>query len=205
MLLDSDDGYGRTAYFSGVPPRTWQWTYNQLGQVLTATDPLNNTTTYTYYPSTTADHTIGDLQSVTNPMGQVVQYVKYDKQGRLIRSIEPNGTAVDMTYTPRGWLNTVTVTPQSGAAQTTTIGHNEVGQVSSVQLPDGTLLTYGYDDAQRLTSITDAAGNTVTYTLDNIGNRKGEQLKDASGTLVRSISRAYDALNRLQRATGAAQ
>jgi YD repeat-containing protein len=205
VTLDESGASGLFPKYAATPVRTWQWTYNQYGQVLTATDPLNNTTTYTYYTDTTADHMVGDLQTATNPVGQSVQYVKYDRLGHLMRSIEPNGTAVDMAYTPRGWLNSVTMTPQGGSAQTTTIGHNEVGQVNSVQLPDGTSLTYGYDDAQRLTSITDTAGNTVTYTLDNAGNRKNEQLKDASGTLVRNITRAYDALNRLQSVTGAAR
>jgi len=45
----------------------------------------------------------------------------------------------------------------------------------------------------------------VTYTLDNAGNKTGESLKDASGTLVRNITRVFDALGRVQQVTGAAQ
>jgi hypothetical protein len=51
--------------------------------------------------------------------------------------------------------------------------------------------------------VTDAKGNTVTYTLDNMGNRTGEQVKDPQGNLQRNITRVYDALNRVQQTTGA--
>jgi hypothetical protein len=45
----------------------------------------------------------------------------------------------------------------------------------------------------------------VHYTLDEMGNRKGEELKDQSGTLARTITRIFDDLNRLQNVTGAPQ
>jgi len=40
-------------------------------------------------------------------------------------------------------------------------------------------------------------------TLDNTGNKVGEQVKDPSGNLLRNITRVYDALNRVQQVTGA--
>ena len=55
------------------------------------------------------------------------------------------------------------------------------------------------------TAVSSLNCNTVTYTLDNMGNRIGEQLKDPSGALARNVTRIYDALNRLQTVTGAAQ
>lgn len=48
-------------------------------------------------------------------------------------------------------------------------------------------------------------GNTVSYTLDGAGRRVAEEVKDPGGGLRRSISRSFDALNRLQQITGAAQ
>jgi YD repeat-containing protein len=93
----------------------------------------------------------------------------------------------------------------SQSAQTTIFTYDNVGQLKESLSPDGTKISYGYDAAHRLTSITDGAGNTVTYTLDNMGNRTGEQLRDKSGTLARSITRIFDELGRLQRVTGAMQ
>jgi YD repeat-containing protein len=197
------DANGVAGYVPRVRVRTY--TYNELGQVLTARDPLNNLTTYTYHADTTANYTKGDLKSVTNPAGHATQYTRYDKSGRLLESVDANGTKTETIYTPRGWVKTVTTTPPGAPAQATVYDYDGVGQLKKATLSDGTALEYSYDAAHRLRSIKDAAGNGVTYTLDNMGNRTGEELKDTSGTLARNITRVYDALNRVQSATGAAQ
>jgi hypothetical protein len=46
-------------------------------------------------------------------------------------------------------------------------------------------------------------GNTVSHTLDGMGNRMAEQVESPSGNLQRNITRVYDALNRIQQVTGA--
>jgi YD repeat-containing protein len=197
-----------TLGFNATPAgtaRSWTYTYNEFGQVLTVRDPLNHLTTYAYYGGTTAEYTRGDLQSITNAANQATQYTHYARSGRLLRSVDANGTVTSTTYTPRGWVRTTTVTPLGGTPQATTYDHDGVGQLKKATLPDGTTLEYTYDAAHRLTGVKDAAGNAVAYTLDNMGNRTGEALKDASGTLARNITRVYDALNRVQSATGAAQ
>jgi len=188
-----------------VPARTSSYFYNELGQLLTARDPLNKLTAYAYYGDTTDQHTMGDLQSVTDSAGRITQYTRYDKSGRLMQSADANGTLTDTTYTPRGWVKTVTVTAPGAAAQAALYDYDGVGQLKKATLPDGSALEYTYDAAHRLTSIKDAAGNSMTYTLDNMGNRTEEDLKDPSGTLARNITRVYDALNRVQGATGVAQ
>lgn len=185
--------------------QTWTYTYNPYGQMLTARDPLNLLTTYAYYSDTTADHMPGDLQSVTDDTGLVTQYTHYDRSGRGLQSIDPYGTVTDTTYTPRGWVSSVTVTSPDEEAQITTYIHDSVGQLRKATLPKGVVLEYNYDAAHRLTGVKDNAGNTVTYTLDDIGNRKAEDLKDPDGSLMRNIARVYDALNRLQRASGGQQ
>lgn len=194
--------------------RAWNYTYNQYGQVLTetkpkqsATDALSHTTTYTYYPSTSfsgsVGHTLGDLQTATNSLGQAVSYMTYDSAGRLLSSKDPNGTVTTQTYFPRGWLQTVTVTPASGTALTTTYAYWPTGLLKTVTLPDSSTLNYTYDVAHRLTDVVDGAGNKLHYELDNVGNRTSEQVTDASGKLVSSVARVFDALNRVQSTTGA--
>jgi YD repeat-containing protein len=88
-------------------------------------------------------------------------------------------------------------------ARTTTYVYDNAGQVTGVVMPDTTTMSYSYDTAQRLKSVTDAKGNSVTYILDNAGNKISEQVKDPSGNLQRNITRVYDALNRVQQVTGA--
>jgi YD repeat-containing protein len=201
---DSTGAVGFSATVAGTP-RTWTYTYNEHGQVLAARDPLNNLATYAYYSDTTAEYTRGDLESVINPAGHATQYTRYDRSGRLLERVDANGTKTETTYTPRGWVKTVTTTPPGAAAQVTVYDYDGVGQLKKATLSDGTALEYTYDAAHRLRGIKDAAGNAVIYALDNTGNRTGEELKDASGTLARNITRVYDALNRVQTMTGAPQ
>jgi YD repeat-containing protein len=157
-------------------------------------------------PSASATgHTIGDLQSISNASNHVTQFNLYDPAGRVRQMTDAKGVVTDITYTPRGWVSTVVVTPPGGSARTTTYSYDFVGQLTGVASPDGTSVSYAYDAAHRLTGATDARGNSVTYTLDNVGNRIAEEVKDPTGTLQRSIGRSFDALNRLQQVTGAAR
>jgi YD repeat-containing protein len=151
----------------------------------------------------TVGHTAGDLQSVMNAAGHVTQFTFYDRAGRVRQMVDPKGIVTDMTYTPRGWVNGVSVTPPGGTARITSYTYDNAGQLTGVTLPDGSTMSYSYDAAHRLTGVTDAKGNTVSYTLDAIGNKVGEQVKDPSGNLQRNITRVYDALNRVQQVTGA--
>ena len=64
-------------------------------------------------------------------------------------------------------------------------------------LPDGGTVAYVYDGAHRLTDITDGLGNHIHYTLDNMGNHTAENTYDPGGTLHRTHSRVFNALNEL--------
>lgn len=186
----------------------------------------DDVTSYTYYPTDDATcasngacpHRKGDLWKVTNALGQVVEFVSYDKNGRVTRQKDANGTVTDFAYHPRGWLTSRTVRAQaSGAADandaTTQIDYDAVGNVLKVTQPDGAYLGYTYDAAHRLIKIADNLANTIDYCpggvgsadcLDAAGNRKVEQTKDPSGTLKRSLRRQYDQLSQLQKTLNAA-
>lgn len=198
---------GLTPTVSGTA-RTWTYTYNNFGQVLTADGPrtdVADVTTYTYYPVT--DATIGNrgnLATAKNALGQTTTYNSYDGNGRPTKITAPNGVVTTLAYYPRGWLKALTVTGGTNI-ETTQYLYFPTGLLQKVTQPDLSVLTYGYDAAHRLTSVTDSLGNKVTYTLDNMGNRTGEQATDPTNVLRRNITRAYDALNRLQTVTGAEQ
>ncbi|HWX02771.1 DUF6531 domain-containing protein [Collimonas sp.] len=180
--------------------RTWSYIYNTVGQVLTATGPRTDVvdkTTYTYDSS-------GNLSTITNAAGLLTTLSNYDANGRVGRIVDANGIATTLTYSPRGWLTGKTVTASS-TVETTTYGYDGVGQLTLVTLPNASTISYTYDPAHRLINIADSLGNSIVYTLDNMGNRISEQVKDPSGALVRQTSRVVDALNRVQQITGAAQ
>lgn len=183
---------------ASVPSKINTYTYNQFGQVLTATDSLGKVVSNTYYTDTTADHTMGDMQSSTSASGRVTTFDKYDKYGKVIQFTGSNGSVTNATYDYRGNLLS-----SSAGGLTASFTYDAVGQLMTQTNVDGTSISFVYDAAHRLIKTTDAAGNSVDYTLDNMGNRIGESLKDVVGTQVRSIQRSYDALNRLQSVTGA--
>jgi YD repeat-containing protein len=182
---------------AGVSNRVQQWTYNQYGQVLTAKDPLNNLTTYTYYSDATADHTLGDLQTVTNAKNQVTSYSKYNKHGQLLESTDPNGVVTTNTYDLRQRLLSTSV-----GGQTTSYEYDAAGQLLKVTNPDTSWVGYEYDAAHRQTVVKDNLGNRIEYALDNAGNKTSQSVKDPGGNLARSLARSIDALGRVQQTTG---
>lgn len=204
---DGSTGFGATAQ-SGVTPRVWSWTYNSMGQPMTATDPRQNVTTYTYYPSTAftgtgitaSGHTMGDLQSVKDALGHVTNYASYNRHGQPLQVTDPNNVTTTRSYDLRWRLSTIAV----GTDQTS-FTYYDTSLPRTVTMPSGLVLTYVYDDAHRLTQVSDSVGNSITYTLDDAGNRIGEQVKDPGGVLAQNVSRSYDLLGRLQSATGSAQ
>lgn len=171
---------------------------------------LSDTTAYTYYASddatcasapTTCPHRMGDLWKITNALGQVTTFTKYDGAGRLLSSTDPNGVVIDRSYGARGWLTQVAVRGTNNNSTTddviTGYSYYDNGLVHVVTQPDGSSLTYTYDAAQRLTDVADNLGDTIHYTLDNAGNRTREDTKDPSSTLKRSVIRTYNALGQL--------
>jgi YD repeat-containing protein len=196
---DASGVLGAAAIPTG-PARTWTYTYNSVGHVLTVTGPrtdVKDSTTYAYDGQ-------GNLTSVTNAAGQSTTLSNYDANGRVGRITDPNGTSVDLTYHPRGWVSSRSVTA-GGVSLTTSFDYDGVGQLKKVTLPDGSYVTNTYDDAHRLTDIADSLGNSIHYTLDYWGNRITEQSTDFNGMLSRQISRVYDTLNQLTKVTGGAQ
>jgi hypothetical protein len=51
-------------------------------------------------------------------------------------------------------------------------------------------------------AVLDNKGNRIDYTLDNLGNRTAEKVKDPGGVLSRALGRSIDALGRIQQVTG---
>ena len=175
--------------------------YNALRPIAYTTwptlDPLNHTTTYAYYVDTTADHTLGDLQTVTNAKNQVTSYTKYNKHGQVLESSDPNGVVTVNTYDLKQRLLSTSV-----GGRTTSYAYDAVGQVLKVTQPDASWIGYEYDAAHRQTAVKDNLGNRIEYVLDNAGNKTSQNVKDPGGNLARGLSRSIDALGRVQQTTG---
>ncbi len=185
---------------AGGQTRTWSWTYNGWGSPLTATDAENHTTTTTTYFADNDPCTgcRGQRKTIVNALGHLTQITAYNAHGAPLSVIDPNGVLTTFTYDTRNRLLS-----HSRGSETTAYQYDNSGQLTKTTLPDGSFLSYSYDAAHRLTGITDGVGNTVTYTLDAMGNRIKEETADPNAVLTRTRSRVYDNLNRLQQELGA--
>ncbi|QCX47936.1 RHS repeat domain-containing protein [Ralstonia pseudosolanacearum] len=199
---DSDGSQGFSATTTGSA-RTTNWTYTADGLVATSSGPRTDVATSTTYVYRTADDTNsppqyrkGDLYQIVDPLGHTTTINQYDASGRPLQMTDANGIVTAFTYSNRGWLTSQTVTPASGAGQTTNYGYDAVGQLTKVTLPDSSTVSFSYDGAHRLTGAADSQGNSISYTLDAMGNRTQEQAKDPNGNLARQVTRVFDSMNR---------
>ncbi|MGF6350948.1 RHS repeat-associated core domain-containing protein [Variovorax sp. W2I14] len=166
----------------------WQWTYNAQQLVETATEPNGAVSSYTY-------DTRGNVLTSTNALGQVTSY-GYDTSNRVVSSTALNGLVTTYTYDARDRLLTQTV-----GGQTTTLTYKAYGTVETITLPTGLVLTYTYDAAHRLTGWSNNRGESGTYTLDGMGNRTAEQIKNSAGNVAWNTARTINNINRLSAKT----
>ncbi|WP_169805010.1 RHS repeat-associated core domain-containing protein [Variovorax boronicumulans] len=171
----------------------WQWAYNAQQLVTTATEPNGAVTSYTY-------DTLGNALTSTNALGHVTTYT-HDNANRVASTTAPNGLVTTYTYDLRDRLLTQTVGAGLAGAQTTTLTYKPFGTVESATLPSGLVLTYTYDAAHRLTGWSNNRGESGSYTLDGMGNRTAEQIKDSAGNVAWSVARTINNINRLSATT----
>ncbi len=181
--------------------RTWTYTYNSYGQVLTIDGPrtdVSDITTIAYY-SCSSGSQCGQIQTVTNALNQVTTYNTYNTYGQPLTITDPNGVLTTLTYDTRQRLTSSQV-----GSETTTYAYWPTGLLKLVTLPDSSTLSYTYDGAHRLTTVTDGTGNYVSYTLDALGNHTAEKTYDPSGTLHRTHTRVFNTLSELYQDINAA-
>jgi RHS repeat-associated protein len=131
------------------------YTYDTNGNILTSTDALANTTTYTYDP------TFNQVTSITDPLSHTSTY-GYDTSGDLISVTDQNGNRSTFTYSSTGLLLQAT----DPLGNTTTIGYDTFGDPVSVTDPLGNVSTIGFDTVSRLLSATDPLGRVSKVTYD---------------------------------------
>lgn len=159
---------------------------------------VSDLTTYDYYPADAACQggqlgCRGQLMQITDALGHITRLTRYSANGQLEELTDSNGLVMKMAYDVRQRLTSL-----DAGGETTIYSYDPAGQVTRVTRPDGAYLAYSYDAAHRLIKTQDNLGNTLTYTLDAMGNRIKEEAYDPGGQLARTQSRVYDALSRLQ-------
>lgn len=185
-------------YSTNGQVRTWTYTYNTAGLLATVDGPLPGSADLTSYGYSTS----GYLTSVTNALGQVTQVTSVNGLGQPLVVIDANGVETDLAYDARGRLTQYTVNPGANQARTQ-IGYDAAGDVSSITQPNGTSYTLSYDDAKRLSSIQNGAGETIQYTRNAMDGVTATAVHAGNGSIVRSAAATFDELNRLLSSIGA--
>ena len=176
----------RTVTDTSVTPnvaRTWTYTYNAFGQVLTEDGPrtdVTDVTTYAYYSCATG-YQCGQLNTITNAASHVTTYNTYNAHGQPTQITDPNGLVTTFAYDARQRLTDRCVRRHAAHVHRRRAHASRLladGLLKKVTNPDGSYIEYTYDAAHRLTQIKDGAINKIVYTLDNTGNRTAENTYD---------------------------
>lgn len=197
-----------------------RYQYNALGNKTQETDALGRQTTYVYAANnvdllevrqTTAG--INELLSsatyndrhlpltTTDASGQSTSYT-YNARGQLLTATNAKGETTTRTYNADGYLTAIDG-PLPGAEDTVRFTYDVVGTIQTVTNVDGYILTYDYDDMDRLTRVTypDTTFEQFTYTnLDRTvqRDRAGRQTLYSYNGLRQLVS-VTDPLNRVVR------
>jgi YD repeat-containing protein len=201
------------------------YAYDQRDRLISQTDPLNNSATFAYdgrnnristlYPlsqrtdqvydglgrvvdtqvylngqathSRTAYDAYGNVISESDAMGRTKTHV-YGAFGRLLQDIDEDGNIIAYGYDVYGH-------------RTNDYNPNGVSNPSAATDPSGAKdIQKTYDQAGRLTAITDlATGVSTSYTYDLSGRRLTEVITTPGNAHNRNITYQYDALGQMVR------
>jgi RHS repeat-associated protein len=187
-----------TPYATNGRTRTWGFTWNSAGELLTVDGPLSgtgDTTTYAYDSN-------GYLSSVTDAVGHVTQVTSVDWRGAPLTVVDANSVSTTYTYDIHGRVLTMTRNPGSSQSQYQ-FSYDAVGNVSQVTLPGGGYLQYTYDNASRPTLVTNDRGQTITVGTDAGGNVTSLVTKTSGSSITQQASYAYDEIGRMLQEVGA--
>ncbi|MEV0730194.1 LamG-like jellyroll fold domain-containing protein [Polymorphospora sp. NPDC050346] len=152
-------------------------TYDVMGQLTSATDPLGKTTSYVY-------DQMGRVAKVTAPNDGETTYT-YDHVGDLLSQTDPTGAVTSSTYDYLGrQLTTTQVVRQTGTNHTTTYAYGTNGWLSQVTSPTGVTSSTTYNAIGERLTTTDGANQTTTHTYDGAGRQTRTTLPDGTYTSV---------------------
>ena len=175
-------------------------------------DPGGNLTQFEYCAANdpgcdagaSCTHRKGDLRAQINAIGQRTEIPEYDAAGNAIRIQAIDGTETERLYDSMSRMVTETLKGDVPANDRISLfEYSSTGKMTKSTGPDGVWTRMHYDTADRLTSVEDALGNRIVYTLDGAGNRVKEEIRDSAGTLRKVMSRSFDTASRNTRIAGA--
>lgn len=155
-------------------------TYDNMGNVLTSKDALNNVTTYTY-------DVMGNMLTAKNALNQVTTYT-YDSMNRISTITDANNKVSTITYDTSGRVKET----KDSLNRVTKQEWNSVDLLTATIDADNKRTEYTYDFVGNMVTSKDANGSVTTYTYDKLN--RVSSIKDAEG---RILKKEYDSNGRL--------
>lgn len=206
---------GKVATATDPMGKITQFAY-EGGDLVSTTDPLGRTMTmYT--------DSAGRLLALTDPLGNRYRY-DYDRLDRVTKVTDPLGAATSYTYNANGSLTQIT----DAKGGVTKFAYDAKDRLTTITDPLLKVDSYVYDGMDNLTQITERNGKISTFTYDALDRLKtaefgrgkkggsltapdatvtytwdaGNRLTQVVDTQDGTITRGYDALDRLTSETG---
>ncbi len=187
--------YGYISEYATADGTTTYQMDSGSNHILSVTDPLNRTVSYTYY--TTGDARNGLVSSITDPLGKTTSFDYEPLFGLQTKVTDPTGKSTTTAYTFDGKkvIKSVTRDPLNNA---TTVAYNQYGLPTTITDPNGNTTTLAYNPfiPSQMISLTDTLGNSSKYDYDSFG--RIQTITDQVGS-IRSF--AYDNANRITGST----
>jgi RHS repeat-associated protein len=153
------DANGNRTSVTNARDKTTTYAYDALNRLESVTDPLSRVTSYEYDAA-------GNLSQRTDGNEQTTTYT-YDAANRLTDIDYPLGTA-DVSFTYDAVGNRETMGDGTG---TTSYDYDALNRLTSATFPGSRTVDYEYDNVGNRTSITYPGGsNEVTYAYDEAHN-----------------------------------
>lgn len=206
------DAVGRITRTEDPLGRASTYTYDALDRPTSFRDALGRVASKEYWPD-------DFVRYLVDPLGRRTEFT-YDPARRLTRVISPTGRNTRLEYNNRDLVTEVqkasgrvhnfdydsvdrlTGVSSSGPGGLRSVGYlyDAAGNLTRVfdrlNLTDPATLIRTYDPLNRLTSFTNAAGDTIGYSYDEAGNLASLVYPDG-----KQVHYSYDAANRLTRIT----
>jgi RHS repeat-associated protein len=140
-----------------------QFEYDSLGNLISSTDPRNDVTTYGYDSS-------HEMTSITDPRnGKVTN--EYDSSQRVITQTDAMNRKTTWSYASG---ETRVTLPTGSVMQALFSGDLPTSITHAYGTSSAATTSYGYDESDNLTSVTDPDGHKTTFTYDGAGNRTSQ-------------------------------
>ncbi|NQX88422.1 MAG: RHS repeat protein [Halioglobus sp.] len=138
---------------------------------------VKDITTYEY-------STGGNLIRVSNPLGRTVRYHDHNGRGQPGRVVDANGRETLLTYTARGFLDTI-VRDRGGTNAWTDLDYDNVGNLTRITRAGGSFLAFSYDAAHRLSAVENRLGERIEIERNKAGKPVKYQVRSDKGSVQR--------------------